>query len=811
MIYARIIRNEVARKKGAMLVVFAFILLASLLVAGGAGLIVELNSSLSRLFADAKAPHFVQMHAGEIDPKAVEAWSQGNSLVDDFQIAEMISVDGSSLFLSDAEVPEGNSIMDISFVAQNERFDYLLDMDNRKLDVEPGEIGVPVYYAEEKGVDVGDRVTVAGEGYSHEYTVSSLVRDAQMNPAIVHSKRFLLNTADYERLKADITNREFLVEFRLTDPGRIDEFSTAYQEADLPQRGPAVDYQLFKILNAVSDGIVAAVVIILSLVLMVIAGLCLRFTILATVEEDYREIGVMKAVGMPRGRIKGIYLAKYIALGGSAAALGYLASLPLTSLVTGNIARYMGRAPQGGAGLVVPMLAAATIFAMVAVSAMLVLRRFDRVSAVEALRAESRSEAPRPGRVLTLSAGRLFNINIFLGMRDALQRFRLFGLLTFVFFFAAGVTLIPLHFLSTIRSPSFISYMGIGSSDIRVDLRQSEEIERRFDGVVEHIAADPDVARFTPLVTSLFTMVHENGETERLAIQTGDFTVFPLDYLHGRAPRSEDEIALSYLNARDLDKKVGDTVTLRSGAGAAGVTGQGGAGGAAGAGQADLRGRGNAGAGGDLPMRVTGIYQDVTDGGRTAKAVLPPNRENILASTVSLDVAPGTDVGAKMLEYSELFAPARVTDLRSYLSQTLGNTIDGLVMVTIGATAVGVAVAVLITSLFLRMLISKDSKRIAVMKSLGFSLRSLRVQYLTTALLLLVIGIGAGSLFSNTVGQRLVGFVWGFMGASQIRFVIDPLQAYVLMPLLLMLTVAVTTVVSIRGIKEQSIAATIAE
>jgi putative ABC transport system permease protein len=805
MIYARIIRNEIARKKAAMLVVFAFILLASLLVAAGAGLIVELNSSLTRLFSDAKAPHFVQMHAGEIDHAAVGAWAEGKELVDELQIAEMISIDGSTLYLADSDSPEEESIMDISFVTQNDRFDYLLDMDNRKLEVEPGEIGVPVYVAEENGLGVGDRVTVAGDGYSHQYAVASLVRDAQMNPAIVHSKRFVLNAADYERLAADVTDREYLVEFRLTDPGRIDEFSAAYQESGLPQRGTAVDYQLFKLLNALSDGVVAAVVIILSLVLMVIAGLCLRFTILATVEEDYREIGVMKAIGMPRGRIKGIYLAKYIALGGSAAAVGYLASLPVTNMVTENIARYMGRAPQGGAAVLVPMLAAAAIFAMVVVSAMVVLRRFDRVSAVEALRAKTGNEAPRPGRVLPLRAGRLLNINVFLGMRDGLQRFRLFGLLTFIFFFAAGITLIPLHFLSTIRSPSFISYMGIGSSDMRVDLRQSEEIEGRFEEVVEHIAADPDVARFSPLVTSLFTIVHETGETERLAIETGDFTVFPLDYLHGRAPRAEEEIALSYLNARDLDTNVGDTITLRREGGRAAADR-----GASAAGRGEAAG-GDVGAARDLTMRVTGIYQDVTNGGRTAKAVLPPNRENVLASTVSMDLAPGVDIAAKRHEYSELFAPARVTDLDGYLSQTLGNTIDGLIAVTAGATAVGIAVAVLITSLFLRMLISKDAKRIAIMKSLGFSLRSLRVQYLTTALLLLVIGIGTGSLFSNTIGQRLVSLLWGFMGASQIRFVIDPLQAYVFMPVLLMLAVAATTMVSIRGIKEQSITATIAE
>ena len=42
-------------------------------------------------------------------------------------------------------------------------------------------------------------------------------------------------------------------------------------------------------------------------------------------------------------------------------------------------------------------------------------------------------------------------------------------------------------------SPTFISYMGIGQSDIRIDLRQSEEIVDRFDRMIATIANDPDV------------------------------------------------------------------------------------------------------------------------------------------------------------------------------------------------------------------------------------------------------------------------------------------------------------------------------
>jgi putative ABC transport system permease protein len=780
MILIRILKNELSRKKGAMIVVFAFMLLSALLAAGGAGLVAELNGSLGRLFSDAKAPHFVQMHAGEVDREAVAAWARRNSLVEEYQTVEMISIDGSSLFLSGGETPEENSIMDISFVAQNSSFDYLLDLENRIVKLSPGEIGVPVYYAEEKGCAAGDKVAVTGDGFFREYTVTAIVRDAQMNPAIVHSKRFLFADSDYDDLSKLFPEREYLIEFRLTDPDRIDEFSTAWQESGLPQQGPAVDYRLFTLLNALSDGIVAAVVIILSLLLVTIAVLCLRFTILAAVEEDYREIGVMKAIGMPKGRIKGIYLIKYIALGGLAALGGYALSLPLGRLLTGNILLYIGRAPKSPAQAAVPVLAAAGIFLLVLVSAQLVQRRFNRISAVEALRAGSGVESVRQGRAPALRQSGMLDINIFLGFRDVLQRFRLFSLLAFIFFFTAAILLVPVHFLSTIQSPKFISYMGIGASDIRIDLRGSDGMRERFDSMVARIAGDMEVARFSPLVSSRFTLLRENGETEPMTVESGDFSIFQLDYLRGRAPVTEDEIALSYLNARELEKQSGDTLLLRGG-------------------------------GRERLLRISGIYQDVTNGGRTAKAAFPGNPEEVLSYTVSLDLKPGVSASAKVHEYGEAFHPARVTGLESYLSQTLGNTIQQLTRVTMAALATGLAVSILITSLFLRMLIARDAQRIAVMKSLGFPLHALRLQYLTTALVLLFIGIVSGSLFSNTAGQSLVSLLWSFMGAAEIHFVIDPLRAYLLIPLVLMLTVTITTLISIRGIREQNIAAAVAE
>lgn len=778
MILLRILTKDFLRKKGIMLIVFTFIMLAAFLMSAGSNLIVELNNSLNALFTAARVPHFVQMHAGPINEQAIAAWADESELVEEYQLVDMITMDGSALFFGEKEMNEENSIMDISFVRQNEQFDYLLDMQNRPLQLSAGEIAVPIYYMQNRNLKIGDTVLIKSGAFTQRLTISAFLRDAQMNPSIVHSKRFLVHSSDYRTLKQHFKDSEYLIEFMLTDSTRIDEFSKQYLASGLPQTGPSVDSRLFKTLNALTDGIVAAVVIMLSFLIMIIALLCLRFTLLATLEDEYREIGVMKAVGMKHHDIQRIYLFKYFAIGAIAVLCGYLASLYFYRALTSDILLYIGGAPRSFLQHLIPLGASAVTLLIVLLSTAIILRRVKRVSAVQALRADisgdiSGKAAPN-STLLPLERSRVFNVNVFLGMRDVLQRFRMFALLGFIFFFCTFIIILPVHFLGTITSPSFISYMGIGRSDIRVDLRQSDSVDRRFTEMIEYIKTDADVARYSPLVTSQFTLFTDNGEEETLSIESGDFSRFPLDYIHGGAPLQENEIALSYLQAKDMEKEVGDPLSLL-------VEGQ------------------------ALEMTVCGIYQDVTNGGRTAKTILPYNADKVLWYTVSIDLVAQADITQKTHEHSERFYPARVTDMKSYISQTLGTTIDQLGRVTLVAIAAGVAVAILITALFLKMIISKDAARIAIMKSLGFTLHHIRIQYLSNTLVLLAGGLLIGTLFSNTLGQRLVSLLWSQMGASKISFVIDPLRAYILMPLLLVSAVSIATALSINAIKEHKI------
>ena len=127
-------------------------------------------------------------------------------------------------------------------------------------------------------------------------------------------------------LKMHVGEPEYLIEFKLNENGDSNAVQTAYIEGGLPANGPTVGGQIFMIFNAMSDAAVAMVIILISVLLIMIASLCIRLTFLATIDEDLREIGVMKAIGISKKDIKKVYLNKYRVMSVAAGIIGYLLS-----------------------------------------------------------------------------------------------------------------------------------------------------------------------------------------------------------------------------------------------------------------------------------------------------------------------------------------------------------------------------------------------------------------------------------------------------------------------------------------------------
>lgn len=771
---SKLLWADICKKKAIAFILMLFVMLSAFLITASTNMIISLSQALDGFFSKASVPHYAQLSEMPIEDRRVQQWAAQNKYVKKYQIVKMLLIDGQDITLGAGSDTEEHSVMNFDFTTQNQAFDFLLNISGERVFPGPGEVAVPIYFMQQHHLKVGDKLKVTRKNGHFEWTIVDFIRDSQMNPSIVHSKRFIINPVDFEALEAYTTHKTYLIEFQLNRVQDIRAFGDAYQASDLLQNGPILDYNLYKVLNSVTDGMTIGLIMLVSVLLTLIAVLCLRFTLLTTMEEDYRQIGIMKALGIPKKTIKNLYLAKYTVLAGVACVLGYLAALGLKKYFLANILLYLGFEQSGFAPYLVPLGAVVCIFVAIIVFCKWLLKRFDSITAVDALRSAVRGNVTSNVRPMSLRSAKWINLNILMGLKDLIEHYRSFILLFGIFSVCSFLVILPINFFNTLQSPNFVTYMGVGHSDMRIDLRHTEQKKHEFEKMVAYLAKDKDIQRYQIVTTARFKMLEPNGQTHHINIELGETSAFPIQYLQGRAPANAHEIALSYLNSKHFKKKIGEKVSILL----------------------DNH---------PYAMTVTGIYQDITNGGKTAKANLPYAAETVMWRVINMDFQPAVSVVDKKKEYARHCDSARVTDLQEYVQQTLGDLIQQAKWIALLACVIAAGICVLITSLFLKLLITKHYSQIAIMKALGFSLWDIRTQYLTRSLLVLNLGIIFGTLLCNTLGQKMVSAIWSTMGAAEITFVIDPLQVYVMCPLGLMAITSFATLASIVYIKTISI------
>jgi len=756
--YYRTIRNDIQKNKAITLAIMVFVAAAAMLVSLAAILVVNLSGAIDALMVRSKTPHFMQMHAGELNMKRLTDFVDQRSDVEDYQVVEFLNVDSAMIIFEDGSL--AGSVQDNGFSVQNERFDYLLDLDGNIIQVSDGEVYVPIPYLQEGLATIGDQLWFAGK----ELTIAGFLRDSQMNSLLSSSKRFLVSEYDFAEMK-EHGIIEYLIEFRLNDLAGLGVFETAYTSADLESNGPIITYPLYKMLNGLSDGLMIAVILLVSVLVVAVAFLCIRFTLLAKIEEDYREIGVLKAIGLRVSDIKKIYLAKYAAIAATGSILGFTLSYAFRGMLLENIRLYMGENESSSFAQLFGMISVVFVFLAIIAYVNSVLGRFRKISPAEAIRFGISQEKSSGGKSFLLSINKLFSTNIFLGVKDVLARKKIYGTMLAVLVISVFIIIVPQNLYNTISSSGFMTYMGVGNSDMRIDIQQTGNISEKAANIAMAMENDNDIRKFVVLTTKTFTAKMDDGTEERIKVELGDHSIFPLSYARGNAPASDDEIALSVMIANEMGKMVGDVLPLM-------IDGQ------------------------QKNLTVSGIYSDVTNGGKTAKAVFSDPSADIMWSVIYVALTDPSLLENKITEYSEVYDFAKVSDIDEFILQTYGSTINAIGKASYAAIAVALTITVLIIVLFMRMLVAKDRYIIAVMKAFGFTNSDIKKQYVARSVFILIIGILLGTLLANTIGEMLAGAVIASFGAASFKFVINPLFAYLLGPLMM---VAATLIATIGG------------
>jgi putative ABC transport system permease protein len=730
------------------LILALFLFLAAVLLAGGLRMTGTMVSSIKGLDRQALPPAFLQIHKGEYDKAAWQSFVQSHEYIRDAAAVEMLVIPNNQIWWDGGNLEK--TMMDNGLIVQNESFDFLLDLDNRPARVGAGEIGVPVYYASELGIGRGDVLTLQGNGYRRELKVAVLTRDAQMNSALTSSKRFLVSAGDYAEISRHLGSKEYSFQFLLNEGASTTDLQQDYRAAQLPANGVAVTGGLISLMNALSHGLTAVVILAVSIILVLIALLCLSYIIKATLAEEGPTIGEMKAIGLPDQMIIRLYIVKYLFLMCIAAGLAFGMAFPLGDYLSASVLLYYGEASGDwlswllpGAGLVaLCLLVAGSCRRMIAHALCGTVIQLMR--GMEQLGGEGRYRLPQ---------GQMLWPNLVVALGELQCKWKDYRVIGIVYILAAFLVVLPMNLHSTMVNPSFFTYMGIAASDIRIDVQFSEKLEAEKKAAVDLLAQDGDVARYALYQICNVPIQNKAGETEYLRVQSGDEAAFPLEYLAGAAPRDSGEIALSYLGAESLGKKVGDRVTIL-------------------------------GPEGDLVLMLSGVYQDITYGGKTAKAILDTSYGNVEAYIIYMELQDGIDVESKTAELRQFLPGSKVTPAREFVAQTMGGIRESLALVQGVAWAVALLLVALITGMVLQLLLAKEHRAIALKKVIGFSSRDIRVQFGLRMMAVQGLAILVGTVLANVGGEGLLGLLLAQMGAPQIKILINPWSAYALAPAL---------------------------
>ena len=388
-LHIKLLINDFRKRAWKNIILFIFMCLSVTIAASVVLMLSQLFSSIISMYETAKPPHFLQMHMGTIEQTAIDEFNENFEGITYWQSVPMITVYGDCISVTgdDKTYTLSDCRLDISFVKQNDGYDVLLDEKRVPLNLLDGEIGVPVIVLDQYDISLGDKITLSAGGIEKQFTVVTYVYDGMMNSTTCSSTRFLISDADFDSLLGNIGETEYLIETYFTDSSLASAYQTAYEQSDkeLPKNGQAITYTIIFLLSALTDILTAMVLVFAGIMLVIVVIICMRYVILAELEDDVAVIGTMKSIGIPDKGIENLYLAKIRILISVAGVIGFLLALLLLPRFTSHISSFFGEQPLGIQSMLPAITSVVVIYCVILLFAKRMLKQIKSKTIVDLL------------------------------------------------------------------------------------------------------------------------------------------------------------------------------------------------------------------------------------------------------------------------------------------------------------------------------------------------------------------------------------------------------------------------------------------
>ena len=651
--------------------------------------------------------------------------------------------------------------------------------ENNNLITEPaeGEAYVSNGFLTESGHKVGDTIQVDHNGVKFPLKLIGICKDAFLGGAIVGNRRYMISEKDYSKLlEKPIIRDSYRGQACYIDTDDIKQIKSAL--TNVQHVAFDGDRDLIKT-TYLMDMILALVMLIMSACLIIVSLVILRFSIRFSIEEEFREIGVMKAIGIKNIRIRSLYIVKYLVMALVGAGIGFGASIPFGDFLLKESAKSIML--EGTDGLTWNIIGSVGIVLVCVLFGFLFTRRVNKYTPIDAIRSGQSGERYKKKSKYHLKKTHL-KPGGYLALNDVLSAPKRFFTITLTFLLCTVLVLVMVNIASTMRSDAFADSFGTLSDLYIMDV--DETMNLVSGGSIESI--DDKLKEFEKKLS-------DAGIPGKMCVELQykyPVTIKGVDYSYtfqcglgtemdeytrteGTAPKSEDEISITPAVAEFFGIDIGDKITIH-------FTDK------------------------DMDCMVTEKYETMNNMGSLIRLHKDAPVDILhYSSAMGLQIKFDDHPDAKTIEerktqVEDLFDTKEVMNAEEYCVDCMkvAPTMEALSYLLLAITMV---VILLVTILTERTLIAGEVTQIATLKAIGFSNGSV-IKWHTwrfvivgviVAVLSAALSIPATTLFGNPI--------FAMTGKSDVTYKIDVVKTFIMYPgAVLVVTVVVALVTALH-------------
>ncbi len=771
--YLNILKKDLKRKKAMNVILLVFIILATMFVSSSVNNIISVTTALDDYLEMADAPDYLTMTVDKTVTVDIDEIMDSASSIERYGKEQILFMTTENIeFEDDSKEALGGTNM-----LQSDKdlsINYFLSDGSILKAVNPGEIYITAGKAEEIGVKKGDKVTITIDDVSCEFIIAGTAKDACLGSNMNSMTRYILNEKDFENYVSDegITNNYGgnLYYIHTDDLDKtISELSVATESF-----GFAGDKALLKF-TYIFDMMITGILLIVSVILIAVAFVVLRFTITFTLSEEFREIGVMKAIGIGNRKIRGLYLVKYMGLSILGAVIGLIFSFPFGKMLMRLSSMTIIIKNQNP--VLVNILCAVLVVAIILLFCYGCTGKIKKMTPVDAIRNGQTGERFRKKSLMSLGKSKLSTTS-FLAVNDIVSAPKRYSIITLTFVLCMSLLLILSNVVATMKNGSLISTFGLTNYDLAMSMNKEfmgylvqggdKIIEADLADIEKILAENGMSANVSTEMQFVLPVEYGDKKTNIPMFQGTGTTMDMYEYTEGEVPEYPNELAITKISANKLDAEIGDTVTIKT-------------------------------YDGDKEFIITAYYQSMLslgDGIRLHQdaEINYIDAQGGLGAMITFEDDPDYDEILRRAEKIQEIFPDKgeITTCRDDVASMLGvtetlNSIKSMIVIFT------IVLTTLITVLMERSFIAKEQGEIALMKAIGT--RNSRI-YAYHALRFAVVGVIAviiSEIFAMPLTHLCINPVFKMMGLETgVEYITNPVEMLVIFPL----TVLVTTTAS---------------